>query len=334
MLFPPAHGQAVTRRSGALAIVASATPAARASATIVFIDDDPNILCLGESLLKGPGWSVEGFDAPTAALERIRKGSVDLVVVDLDLPEMHGRKVVAKIREHDGKIPVVVLTGSGSEEDAVHSFRAGAADYVRKDQMHDELLSCAKSLLNEAAGANSSGKQGGAGRLLETALDNDYVVVRRTAPGRRPRAGAPASDDSAKPSGTSRELTPEQVEVLRRQALRLKRWSELVGNSKRELRSHVRRLLSDVVDVFPLDEQGRPRDREFCASFCKDVSRSGLSLLHPTPPESDRVAVRFPHLPGRPIAMICDVVRSRLVGPGLYEIGLRFVSRLEDDPTG
>lgn len=58
----------------------------------------------------------------------------DLIVLDLNLPKMDGREVLAEIRRHDGvrKIPVVVLTSSDAEQDVVKSYELGANCYVTK----------------------------------------------------------------------------------------------------------------------------------------------------------------------------------------------------------
>lgn len=74
----------------------------------------------------------------------------DIILLDLNLPKMDGREVLAMIKEDDGLkvIPVVVLTTSGSEEDILKTYRLHANCYLTKPVDLSQFLSLMKSIEN------------------------------------------------------------------------------------------------------------------------------------------------------------------------------------------
>jgi len=75
-----------------------------------------------------------------AGIDRLAKGDVDALLLDLNLPDSRGIDTVARLREHDAVIPVVVFTAAGDEETAVAALAAGAQDYLVKDELNPPLL--------------------------------------------------------------------------------------------------------------------------------------------------------------------------------------------------
>ena len=73
-------------------------------------------------------------------LDRLAKGDVDAVLLDLNLPDSWGIDTVVRLREHDALVPVVVFTAAGDEETAVAALAAGAQDYLVKDELGGSLL--------------------------------------------------------------------------------------------------------------------------------------------------------------------------------------------------
>jgi two-component system response regulator AtoC len=94
-----------------------------------------------------------GYEVVTAgtAAEGIRlfdQGDIDLVLLDLNLPDLHGLKVLEEIRRRDPRVKVVCVTGSGSVQVAVDAMKGGAHDYVTKPVVLSEL----KILIDKALG--------------------------------------------------------------------------------------------------------------------------------------------------------------------------------------
>ncbi len=83
---------------------------------------------------------VASAESGAAALEQILASKPDIVVSDLQMPEMNGLELVSQIQLHHPDLPVVLTTAHGSEELAVEALRAGAASYVPKTQLGECLL--------------------------------------------------------------------------------------------------------------------------------------------------------------------------------------------------
>jgi DNA-binding NtrC family response regulator len=73
------------------------------------------------------------------ALERLRERAPDVIVTDLQMPDMNGLELLAEIRKHDEQLPVIVMTAFGTVETAVQAMKLGAFDYVTKPFSGDEL---------------------------------------------------------------------------------------------------------------------------------------------------------------------------------------------------
>ncbi|TNE92019.1 MAG: sigma-54-dependent Fis family transcriptional regulator [Deltaproteobacteria bacterium] len=110
------------------------------SARVLVVDDDRAVrTALRVNLRKG-GMEVTLASNPAEALDLLAAQSFDLVLTDVKMPGQSGLDLLAAIRERWGDLPVVVMTGFGSVEDAVHAMKHGAADYLIKPVGKDELL--------------------------------------------------------------------------------------------------------------------------------------------------------------------------------------------------
>jgi two-component system, NtrC family, sensor kinase len=89
-------------------------------------------------------FDLEFADSGEAGLERLACGSIDLVVLDYQLPRLKGDEVLARIRQEFGpEMPVVIVTGGGSENVAVDLLKQGASDYLTKDELHTPRVASA-----------------------------------------------------------------------------------------------------------------------------------------------------------------------------------------------
>jgi two-component system, OmpR family, KDP operon response regulator KdpE len=106
---------------------------------ILVIDDEAQIRRLLEIALANRDWKV--FLAPTGleGLEAARGCKPDVVLLDLNLPDMAGAEVLGRLREWS-TVPVVVISVKDSERDIVALLNAGADDYVVKPFYTDELI--------------------------------------------------------------------------------------------------------------------------------------------------------------------------------------------------
>ena len=85
------------------------------------------------------------------ALESVRARSPDVIVCDLQMPEMNGLELVEAVRQEFPSIPVVLMTSRGSEEIAAEALRRGAASYVPKVRLADHLSETVSRIVKAAA---------------------------------------------------------------------------------------------------------------------------------------------------------------------------------------
>ncbi len=101
--------------------------------TIVVVDDDAELReTLIEQLALHQEFSTESLDNAQAAIERAKQGHIDLLIMDVGLPDMDGREAVRVMRKNGFKSPVIMLTGHDTDSDTVLGLEAGANDYVTK----------------------------------------------------------------------------------------------------------------------------------------------------------------------------------------------------------
>ena len=87
------------------------------------------------------------------AIEQIALGAVSLIILDLNMPDMHGVDVLKFLRRHQGwsDVPVVVLTTRGDETSRETALAAGATEYLTKPFAPQVLLEAARTLLADSA---------------------------------------------------------------------------------------------------------------------------------------------------------------------------------------
>jgi two-component system KDP operon response regulator KdpE len=117
-----------------------------ARARVLVVDDEPQI-----RRFLGIGLRAQGYDAievpdGRSALAALAAGGIDAIVLDLGLPDMDGRDVLRDLREWS-KVPVLVLSARGREEEKVALLDAGANDYVTKPFGVQELMARLRVLL-------------------------------------------------------------------------------------------------------------------------------------------------------------------------------------------
>jgi CheY-like chemotaxis protein/anti-sigma regulatory factor (Ser/Thr protein kinase) len=116
--------------------------------TVLVVDDSAVDRKLVAGLLaKGRNLQVEQAATADEAVGRLPGLQPDLIVTDLVMPGMSGLDLVRHVAEKHRHIPVILMTGKGSEEIAVESLRAGAASYVPKGALHVHLVATVEDVL-------------------------------------------------------------------------------------------------------------------------------------------------------------------------------------------
>ncbi len=108
---------------------------------VLVVDDSSVDRTLIKGLLEKKSYFTAGFAANgSEALEFVEQQVPQLVVTDLQMPEMNGIELVRELRHRHPCLPVILTTAHGSEETALRALREGAVSYVPKTRLADELV--------------------------------------------------------------------------------------------------------------------------------------------------------------------------------------------------
>jgi len=124
------------------------------TAKLLVVDDEPRTAELTAEILRRAGYSVDVAGSGTEALERVRLGSPDLMLLDYEMPDMEAPEVLDSLRSGTERIPfpVIILTGARhSPGDQVVGIERGAADYIVKGTDRQVMLARVRGALRERA---------------------------------------------------------------------------------------------------------------------------------------------------------------------------------------
>jgi len=158
---------------------------------ILVVDDDPQIRRVMRVTLTGQSYEVDDAKDGEAALEKLRGGRFDLVLLDMNMPGMGGLETCRLIRGQSD-VGIIMLTVRDTETDKVEALDAGADDYVTKPYNPPELLARIRAALRR-----TPSMQEPTGHLSLGAVEIDFDAREVTAPGKKLR------------------LTPKEFDLLR-----------------------------------------------------------------------------------------------------------------------
>ncbi len=118
---------------------------------LLIVDDDKNICAMLSHLFESDGLKPLVVHNGQAALEMVRSGEPDALLVDILMPGMDGMEVMRRAKEMDETLPVILITGHAEIHGAVEAIKRGAHDYLAKPFNHDEVLRVVRRALAEAA---------------------------------------------------------------------------------------------------------------------------------------------------------------------------------------
>lgn len=116
-------------------------------ARILVVEDEPPIRKLLRTSLAPQGYHVLEAEDGAEALEALKRNAVDVMVLDLGLPNLHGFEVIQSVRESKSRVPIIVLSSRADEAGKVKALDLGADDYVTKPFGIDELLARIRAAL-------------------------------------------------------------------------------------------------------------------------------------------------------------------------------------------
>jgi two-component system, NtrC family, response regulator HydG len=121
------------------------------AATLLVADDDPAVRQSLERMLVREGYEV--FLAPDgqAALDRVQRGGIDLVLADLRMPGLTGLELLTAVKETAPDVDVIMLTAFGTVEEAVKAMKDGASDFITKPFQRAQLVRVIRQALERRA---------------------------------------------------------------------------------------------------------------------------------------------------------------------------------------
>ena len=112
----------------------------RTAAEFLIVDDDPAVAKFLVTYLRQKGHSCESLTEGFQTASWLEQNHCDVVIVDLNMPKVDGISLITYIRERSDKLPIIVFTGVGYDEERMHAaLRAGANGYVSKNLPIDQL---------------------------------------------------------------------------------------------------------------------------------------------------------------------------------------------------
>ncbi len=124
------------------------------AATILVVDDEKNIRRTLKLVLEGEGYRVIGAETAEEALAILASPNtpVDLVIFDVKLPQMSGLEALERVRREEATkdLPIIVISGHATVNDAVHAIKLGASDFFEKPLARERVLVSVRNVLEAA----------------------------------------------------------------------------------------------------------------------------------------------------------------------------------------
>lgn len=141
------------------------------SHSVLYVDDSPVDRVRWKGVLsKHPEFIVQTCDDGAAALQLIAESPPDLVLTDLNMPDLGGLQLVQKLAEDHPGLPVVIITGTGSEDIAIEAMQSGAANYLTKTQAPATIIATLRQVLR--AGEDAAAEI----ELMQCLVSDEYSL--------------------------------------------------------------------------------------------------------------------------------------------------------------
>ena len=201
---------------------------------ILIVDDDAELShALVEQLALHEEFSAEAVETAAKGVQAAKNGHVDLVIMDVGLPDLDGREAVRILRKNGFKAPIIMLTGHDTDSDTILGLESGANDYVIKPFRFAVLLARIRAQL----------------RQHEASEDAVFTIG--------PYSFRPSAKLLLSPKGSKVRLTEKETAILRylyragqrpvsRETLLQEVWGYNSGVTTHTLETHVYRLRQKV----------------------------------------------------------------------------------------
>src|SRR5512132_2978973 len=118
--------------------------------SVLVVDDEPGIAALCKRILSRAGYDVTSLTDPRAAIQHLQENRVDLLLVDIRMPEVDGFDVISRAKIVQPDIAVLVMTGFGTVETAIRVLRQGVDGLLLKPfEKSQELMQAVRQALSD-----------------------------------------------------------------------------------------------------------------------------------------------------------------------------------------
>ncbi|MEW8029526.1 MAG: EAL domain-containing protein [Candidatus Thiodiazotropha sp.] len=117
------------------------------NARILIADDEPRARASLKEILRFTGYETTLAECGSEAIDLLNNGSFDLILLDLNMPDLHGHKVMEHIDSYQLNCDIIVVSGETTFDHATMALRKGAQDFLRKPYAPDELLRSVANVL-------------------------------------------------------------------------------------------------------------------------------------------------------------------------------------------
>lgn len=109
---------------------------------VLIVDDNPDSIAIMRSILESRGYDVAAAQSGAEALDFLQRETVNLVLLDIMMPEMSGIEVLQRIKDNaaTGRLPVILVTAKTQDEDVLSGYQYGADYYITKPFTAKQLL--------------------------------------------------------------------------------------------------------------------------------------------------------------------------------------------------
>jgi signal transduction histidine kinase/FixJ family two-component response regulator len=153
----------------------------KANSLILIVDDEPGITRLCERLLKNADYRVASYNDPGEAIKFVEKNTIELLLVDIRMPEISGFDFIASVKRHQPDIAVLVMTGFGTIETAIQALRQGVDGLLLKPfETSGELV----ATVNQALVDNQKKRDAARIQALRPLFDITETFLAETQPER------------------------------------------------------------------------------------------------------------------------------------------------------
>jgi CheY-like chemotaxis protein len=108
--------------------------------TLLIIDDEEAILKMAKTILEESGFNIYTTTSGKKGIETFKENDIDLVILDIKMPEMDGKEVLKKLMEVDPEVKILLSSGYSEEDEHHDLLRMGAKGFIGKPFVIDKLL--------------------------------------------------------------------------------------------------------------------------------------------------------------------------------------------------